>query len=38
VGPKSYKRIESHLDAYAVVADTGEVITVGHRTRRINRH
>jgi hypothetical protein len=38
VGPESYKRIESHLDAYAVVADTGEVITVGHRTRRINRH
>lgn len=38
VGLEFYKRIESHLDAYAVVADTGEVITVGHRTRRINRH
>jgi hypothetical protein len=38
VGIESYKRIESHLDAYAVVTDTGEVITVGHRTRRINRH
>ena len=38
VGPESYKRIESSLDAYAVVADTGEIITVGHRTRRINRH
>jgi hypothetical protein len=38
VGPESYKRIEAHLDAYVVVADTGEVITVGHRTRRINRH
>jgi hypothetical protein len=38
VGTESYKRIEPHLDAYAVVADTGEVITVGHRTRRINRH
>jgi hypothetical protein len=38
VGTESYKRIEPHLDAYAVVADNGEVITVGHRTRRINRH
>jgi hypothetical protein len=38
VGPESYKRIESHLDAYAVIADTGEIITVGHRTRRINHH
>jgi hypothetical protein len=38
VGTESYKRIEPYLDAYAVVADTGEVITVGHRTRRINRH
>lgn len=38
VGTESYKRIEPHLDAYAVVADTGEVIIVGHRTRRINRH
>lgn len=38
VGTESYKRIEPHLDAYAVVADTGEVITVGHRTRRIHRH
>jgi hypothetical protein len=38
VGTDSYKRIEPYLDAYAVVADTGEVITVGHRIRRINRH
>jgi hypothetical protein len=37
-GTDSYKRIEPYLDAYAVVAETGEVITVGHRTRRINRH
>jgi hypothetical protein len=37
-GTDSYKRIEPYLDAYAVVADTGEVITVGHRTRRIIRH
>ena len=38
VGPESYKRIESHLDAYAVIADSGRIITVGHRTRRINRN
>ncbi len=38
VGSESYKRIEPHLDAYAVVADTGEVITVGHRTKRINQN
>jgi hypothetical protein len=38
VGSDSYKRIERHLDAYAVVAKTGEVITVGHRTHRINHH
>lgn len=35
-GKESYKRIESHLDAYAIVADNDEIITVGHRTRRIN--
>ena len=38
VGLESYKRIELHLNAYAVVADTGEIITVRHRTRRITRH
>jgi hypothetical protein len=38
IGMESYKRIEPYLDAYAVVADSGEIITVGHRTRRINRH
>ena len=26
------------LDACAVVAETGEIITVGHRDRRIRRH
>ena len=31
-------RIELHLDAYAVVADTEEVITVGHRTHSVNHH
>lgn len=38
VGQASYKRIERHLDAYAVVAGSGEVITVGHRKQRINHH
>lgn len=38
VGGETYRRIERHLDAYAVVAETGEVITVGHRTHRINHH
>lgn len=30
--------LDRHLDAYAVVAETGEVITVGHRDKRIHRH
>ena len=29
--------LERHFDAYAVVADSGEVITVGHRVKRIRR-
>lgn len=32
------RALERHLDAYAVVAGNGEVITVGHRDRRIVRH
>lgn len=32
------REIERCLDAYAVVAGTGEVITVGHRDKRIRRH
>lgn len=35
---KTYKQIEPHLDAYAVVGHSGYVVTVGHRTRRINRN
>ena len=31
-----YKRLEPHLDAFAVLNQAGAVITVGHRTRRIN--
>lgn len=34
----SYKRIEPHLDTYAVLGADGMVVTVGHRTHRINRH
>ncbi|MCZ2153916.1 MAG: hypothetical protein LC114_08470 [Bryobacterales bacterium] len=30
--------LEHCLDAYAVVAGMGEIITVGHRDRRIFRH
>jgi hypothetical protein len=37
-GQSVYKRIEPHLDAYAVIGDNGDVITVGHRTRRISRN
>lgn len=32
------RTLERYLDAYAVVATTGKVITVGHRDRRIPRH
>lgn len=31
------KRVESALNAYMVVSAKDEVVTVGHRTRRINR-
>lgn len=37
-GSDQYRKIERQLDAYAVVAENGSVITVGHRTKRINRH
>lgn len=30
--------LEQHLDVYAVVNDSDEVITVAHRIDRINRH
>jgi len=32
------RALEHCLDAYIVVAGTGEIITVGHRDRRIFRH
>lgn len=37
-GKETYKRIEARLDAYAVLAPSGDIVTVGHRTRRINRN
>ncbi len=37
-GEQNFKRLESKLDTYAVVGSDGVVLTVGHRTKRINRH
>jgi hypothetical protein len=37
-GQQEYKRLERALNVYAVVSQGGAVITVGRRTRRINRH
>lgn len=37
-GEATFRRIESRLDAYAVLAPSGDIVTVGHRTRRINRN
>ena len=37
-GEATYRRLETKLDAYAVVGDDGAIITVGHRTRRIIHH
>lgn len=38
VGVADYKLIEAKLNAYAVLSDGGDLITVGHRHKRINRH
>lgn len=37
LGPKRYARIERALDAYAVVADDGAVVTLVKRSRRLYR-
>ena len=37
-GSNQYRKFERQLDAYAVVAEDGSVVTVGHRIKRINRH
>jgi hypothetical protein len=36
-GRDTYRSLEKHLDVYAVVANDGSVITVGHREKRIPR-
>lgn len=35
---KMLNRMESQMDAYAVLSVHGDIVTVGHRTRRIGRH
>ena len=37
-GAELFKKFEPKLDTYAVIAEDGVVLTVGHRTKRINRH
>jgi hypothetical protein len=37
-GAEQLKKIDRQLDTYAVIAGSGAVVTVGHRTRRINRN
>lgn len=37
--PKSLKsKIASQLNTYAIITDSGLLITVGHRTKKITRH
>ncbi len=36
-GARSLRVIEKWLNVYAVLSDDGGVITVGHRSKRINR-
>jgi len=35
LGATAFRRIEDLLDAYVVVSDDGQILTVGHRTRRL---
>jgi hypothetical protein len=35
IGPAEYRRVQHKLDLYAVVADTGYVVTAAFRKRRI---
>lgn len=35
---EAFRRLEHALDAYAVVSNDGELVTVGHRYKRINHH
>ncbi len=36
-GVEKINKFEPQLDAYAVIAENGAIVTVGHRTKRINR-
>lgn len=36
-GDDAFKSVERKLDAYAIVGSDGAVVTVGHRSKRINR-
>lgn len=36
-GEAQLKQIEGKLNTYAVVGANGSIVTVGHRTKRINR-
>ena len=38
IGSATFSRVEPLLDVYAIVDCAGTVLTVGHRTRRINRN
>jgi hypothetical protein len=38
LGDETYGRLEPTLDVYAVAGTGGTVLTVGHRTQRINRN
>ena len=38
LGEVEFKKLADKLDAYAVLAPDGAVVTVGHRTKRITRH
>ncbi len=38
LGTQSYKQLEPALDVYAVISTDGAILTVGHRTHRINRN
>ena len=37
-GERAKRRLDKWRDAYAVLGRDGEVVTVGHRTKRICRH
>ena len=38
LGNSQLRSMESQMDAYVVISERGDVVTVGHRIKRINRH